>query len=159
MKYKIVIAMISLAVFVLGCGTSADLKKVYYTSDFLSSTKKGFETHSYVISVPRKYKLIKEDFNPEYKEIIYEYKDSIKFYITDDTFGGSSLNGDNKLRSGITSISRTDLNDTTKMGGVQQDGRYWKEYILGDVVVGYLNVPENRKEEFDLTLQSINRKD
>ncbi len=110
------------------------------------------------MSIPKGFTVDKEDYNPEFKEIVYTYEDSAKIYISDNALSGSSLNGDNKLRQGITSIKRENLNDSIYMEGLQDNGKYWKENILNDIVVGYVNVPESRKNEFDVAISSIVRK-
>ncbi len=148
--------------FTMTCKTSdiVGFKDVKYTTDFLTSSKEEpFKEKTYVISIPKGFKIDKEDFNPEYKEIIYNYENGMKIYITDNTMGGSALNGDNKLAQGITVIKRKSLRDSIYMKGKQKDGyRYWKENILNDVVIGYLNVSKERKAEFDKSIASIVRK-
>src|SRR5690606_7507434 len=146
---------------VLGCRTSSNqnLKKVVYTSDFqVASSSKPFEKKTYILMIPKGFSVENEDFNPEYKEVVYIYKNGTKVYITDNTMGGSALNGDNKLNGRISAIKRQSLQDSVYMGGQQKNGLYWKEYILNDVVIGYVNVPESRKFEFDQALLTLRQK-
>jgi hypothetical protein len=147
-------------ILIFGCATNAikDYKQIIYTSEFQTNSKeKAFENKTFKMSIPKGFTINYEDFNPEFKEVVYTYKNNIKIYITDNTFGGSALNGDNKLNDRITSINRKTLQDSIYMYGSQKDDNYWKENILNDIVVGYLNVPKERKEEFDQAIATIKR--
>lgn len=67
---------------------------------------------------------------------------------------GSSLNGDNKLEQGIT-IRRKALKDSFYLNGKQKDGKYWREDILNDIVIGYVNVPADEKAKFDKAISTL----
>ncbi|TKG88236.1 hypothetical protein EYV94_27255 [Puteibacter caeruleilacunae] len=49
------------------------------------------------------------------------------------------------------------LSDTIEVNGIQENERYWKKLILNDIVVGYYNLPGERKKLFDEVLPKINR--
>ncbi len=158
---KKTVKILILSCLIISCATNKikGFKNVTYTSKFqTSSLDNPFEKRTYKMSIPKGFLVDKEDLNPEYKEVVYKYDNSIKIYITDNVLGGSTLNGDNKLNEGITSINRKSLKDSVYMYGVQKDDKYWKENILNDIVVGYLNVPKERKEEFDKAIATIIRK-
>ncbi|WP_167342233.1 hypothetical protein [Nonlabens sp. SY33080] len=56
-------------------------------------------------------------------------------------------------------ISRSiTLVDTIKNSGKDRNNLYWLEYVLGDVVIGYVNVPEEQKEQFEKAIASLDRK-
>ena len=156
MKKTVVYLLVGCLAYCCATTQIEGFKYIKYTSEFqTSSVEKPFKVKTYTMFIPKGFTIDKEDFNPEYKEVVYNYPNSIKVYITDNTLGGSSLNGDNKLDKGITTIRRENMQDSIYMSGQQKDNKYWKENILNDIVVGYLNVPENRKEEFDKAMASL----
>lgn len=85
------------------------------------------------------------------------YGDSVILYVSTQIDVGSSLNFKNRVEDGIESYSFSKYMDTIKVEGKQDVNRYWLEHILGDVVVGYVNVPESRKKEFDQAVKSVVR--
>lgn len=158
---KRILICVLISYFAFSCKSSdvQGFSNVTYKSNFqTASSEKPFEKRVYRMSIPKGYNLDKDDYNPEYKEIVYNYDDSSRIYITDNALGGSSLNGDNKMAQGINSIKRKSLNDSLYMKGMQKDGKYWKENILNDIVIGYLNVPKERKADFDKAIASLVRK-
>ncbi len=46
-------------------------------------------------------------------------------------------------------------NDTLTLQGKDKFGRYWKNKKLKEISIGYLNVPESRKIDFDKAISSI----
>ncbi|MBN9284873.1 MULTISPECIES: hypothetical protein [unclassified Flavobacterium] len=48
--------------------------------------------------------------------------------------------------------------DTITLEGIDQNGLYWKNKFNGEVNIGYLNIPKEKKEEFDKILLSIKKK-
>lgn len=156
---KAILSSIIMALFLNSCVLNkreGNLKKVTYTSKFqIASIKKPFEKRSFTLLIPRGY-IVKKDFNPEYKEVVYKYKNG-SIYITDNNITGSDLNGKNKLANGITFTQRTSLQDSIYMKG-QNNNLYWKENILNDIVIGYLDVPKEHKKLFDKALESLKRR-
>ena len=130
---KKTVKILILSCLIISCATNKikGFKNVTYTSKFqTSSLDNPFEKRNNKMSIPKGFLVDKEDLNPEYKEVVYKYDNSIKIYITDNVLGGSTLNGDNKLNEGITSINRKSLKDSVYMYGVQKDDKYWKENIF-----------------------------
>lgn len=143
---------------ILSCTTSKKVVKVKYQSDFLTDNlNSSFKKKTFWIKIPKDYEVINEDYNPEYKEVIYKYLDSSIIYITDNNLSGSSLNAFNKKAIGVDIVSKK-LNDSINYFGKQRDGKYWKEAFYGEIVVGYLNVSANMKQEFDKAITSLIRK-
>lgn len=158
MKHSIYILTIS--ILMISCASNQqnkNLKKVTYSSEFqTASVSNPFEKRTFTVMLPKGFSIDKEDFNPEFKEVVYKYNHG-SIYITDNNLNGSPLNGDNKIASGITVVQRASLEDSLYIGG-KNKGLYWKENILNDIVIGYLNVPEYRKKDFDEAIASIRRK-
>jgi hypothetical protein len=156
MKTNIIVFVILAIIF--SCSAQKDFVKIKYQNNFLTNSKsKPFKKKVFVLKIPNKFAIIKEDYNPEYKEVVYKYSDSSIIYITDNNLSGSSLNGSNKLSIGIEIISKK-LNDTIELSGKQKDNKCWKESFFDEIVIGYLNVPENKKVEFDKAIASIIRR-
>lgn len=155
---KIVILIISLT-FTLACASikNQTYKKVTYKTVTPKSSSIAHEKKKYTFLLPIGFKINKEDFNPEFKEVVYTYNDNTKFYITDNIFSGSPLNGNNKMNNGIKSIIRKSISDSIYMKGKQKDGRFWKENVLNDIVIGYLNVPKEKRKEFDKAILSLKK--
>ena len=146
--------------FITNCASNKEdssLKKVLYNSEFPTSSANGsFEKRNFEMYIPKGYNLIDEDYNPEFKEVVYEYEQG-SIYITDNNLAGSPLNGDNKRANDISIVKRLSLTDSVYMNGKNND-LYWKENILNDIVVGYFNVSNENKKVFDEALSSIKRR-
>lgn len=95
------------------------------------------------------------DYHTEYCVL---YPDSSIIYITNDESRGSALNFKNRVSSGLDLYRKEHLMDTLSNTLLQNDGRYWSETVLGEIVVGYLNVPPNKKELYDKSLKTIRQK-
>ena len=103
----------------------------------------------------------------------YVYPDSSKAYISD--FASSLLNYSN-IRSLGDSIANkrfegTELKakimkqlgkeykpETIILQGKMANGLYWKDMRIGYLSIGYVNVPESKKNEFDKVLTSFSIK-
>lgn len=145
----------------LGCVTAKVKNNTHEKSlDFKNCLLKRKPYNSILIEVPKKYKLNKV-INNGFCEYRFIYKEGLIIYISSNIYNGSSLNYENLYKKGIISYSRgrkDDFKDTIKNSGLSIRSTYWLEYILGDVVVGYVNVPEDKKEVFDKAVSSIIRK-
>lgn len=112
----------------------------------------------YILKVPLHGVLRKEQGYPGddyYVEYRITYSDSSVLYIGNNTWSGSRLNYKNHYDEGINAIRRERRDDSLYFGGLQKDGRYWKENFLGSIVVGYVNVKEEEKEKYDKSVQSV----
>ncbi|MFN9500756.1 MAG: hypothetical protein ACK57K_05505 [Chryseotalea sp.] len=115
-------------------------------------------TRTFFMDVPKKGKLLKGDelitgdYHTEYR---ISYPDSSIIYITNDEWSGSILNVNNLGKIGINAYHKKHLLDTLDHRGKQSNGKFWRDYVIGKLVVGYINVPINRLSEFDKSLESI----
>jgi len=87
-------------------------------------------------------------------EYRFSYPDESIFYFSNDVRNGSPLNYNNLFDIGIKAYNKRDQ-DTLSNEGIQNDGKYWKEQMLGKVVVGYVNVKKENKLIFDALINSI----
>ena len=117
------------------------------------------EKEVFTVLLPKSGK--KEKHYPHFGKIYTEYRvyyrDSSTFYISNDIWNGSQLNAGNLYEIGIRGHTKEDFLDTVSYHGLQENGRYWEETMLGEVVVGYSNVPRSRKEEFDKAVSSVKK--
>ncbi|NMH24465.1 hypothetical protein [Flavobacterium solisilvae] len=89
-------------------------------------------------------------------EYRFVYKDSSIFYVSSNIYNGSRLNYDNLFSIGINGYNKrnTISSDIIKNEGVNKN-LYWLEFILGDYVVGYVGVKEERKNEFNEMVKNV----
>lgn len=74
-------------------------------------------------------------------EYRFKYKNGAIAYVTSDVWYGSELNYGNRLSVGHDSYNKGGLLDTIKLGGLQKNGLFWSEQIIGDIMVGYRDAP------------------
>lgn len=129
------------------------MTNVSYVSCFPTMTE-SFEQREYSIDIPENYKKNNLDYVLEYKEEVYEYNDNMKLYIIDSGWNYSVLNYENKKSIGIDKVKRK-LIDTIYLSGQQIDRRYWRENILDDITIGYVNIPKQHKAKFDTAIESL----
>lgn len=122
------------------------------TTTFSTMTykSKGIE-EKFIIDIPNDY--IKS-YSLERESIIkkWVYKNDVYMYISSDITFKDSPNVENWIKcsnveKGIKCIE-----------GKQDNGKYWKEIEKENLIIGYINVPENRKEEFDKAILSLKRR-
>lgn len=92
------------------------------------------------------------------KEFRYVYPDSSIIYITNDPEGGSPLNYENICKKDKGLFIKKLNNDTLYLEGAQENNLFWKENKLGRITVGYVNVPKKKKELYDSSINSIEKK-
>lgn len=123
----------------------------------ISTIKSDFEKKStYQIDLPRGSKRNKVYTQNGEVEMDYRfsYPDGSKFYISNDVFHGSPLNMENLYNIGERGYNKR-ANDTLMFEGVQKNNKYWKEHMLGYIVVGYIDASSTKKIEFDKAINSI----
>jgi len=96
------------------------------------------------------------DYHVEYRIV---YPDSSILYIGNSNLTGSRLNMVNRVSSGINALYKEHPLDSLYFDGKQSNDRVWKENILGDFIVGYVNVPPDKKSEYDKALATIRKKE
>lgn len=94
------------------------------------------------------------DYHVEYR---ITFLDSSILYIGNSNETGSRLNIVNRVAVGIDALYKDHALDSLYLGGKQSNGRFWKENILGNFIVGYVNVPFSRKDQFDKALTTIKK--
>ncbi|MEO8235467.1 MAG: hypothetical protein ABI549_08650 [Flavobacterium sp.] len=135
---------ISFAILFLSCGTT---KKVYFKSDTFKS--KG-SLENFEIIIPRDYANLSSS-SQNYILKKWSYTDDSFIYISFDVSFADSPNKENwmKCSDAEKGIKCTD--------GIDFNGKHWKEIVSNDLVIGYKNVPNERKEEFDKALLSLKK--
>ncbi len=109
----------------------------------------------YLLSLPKGFELKKLKDDEGYSEYQAAYTDGPIVYITDDNKSGGSIDVPKRSKYGDDVYIRVLANDTLILSGVDTNGYFWKEVKNRNVVIGYVNVPSNKKEEFDKALDSL----
>ncbi len=139
----------------ISCGSYKGLKKVSYKANTYENPQ---ESTAFNLLIPKGYKkdVIEFDHSLESR---FTYDDESIIFLTNDKWSASRINDKNRLDKEVQDkiLHRNATTDSIYLSGQQKDGRYWKENVLNDVVVGYLNVPKERKAEFDRAIASIVR--
>jgi hypothetical protein len=117
----------------------------------------GFVKVAYYLFIPDNGNILAQRFQ-DINEMWAIYPDSSIIYLADDEWRGSSLNFSNLASQGVHSLNRRIVFDTLCHEGVQSNGRYWKQIILGQVALGYTNATPERKEAYDAALSSFRKK-
>lgn len=94
------------------------------------------------------------------KEQQYWYNDSTLFYFSDET-GITTPNYENISKNEETRSIRTKAileNDTFYLEGKDDKNLFWKECFYRDITIGYMNVPNEKKEIFDKAISSLRKK-
>ena len=110
----------------------------------------------YAVHVPRGYRLTRVLGSHE-TELRLTYPDSAVLYLTDDVTAGSALNAAHFAASGRT-YPQLLLQDTLTVRGTQANHRKWKQVKALGVVIGYVNVPAAREQEFEQALATLQRR-
>ena len=140
----------------ISCGSYQDLKKVSYKANTFENPQ---ESTSFDLFIPKNYQKEVKEFDHSL-ENRFIYDDSSIIFLSNDKWSASRVNDKNRLDKEVQDkiLHRNATTDSIYLSGQQKDGRYWKENILNDIVVGYLNVSKERKEEFDKAIATIIRK-
>jgi hypothetical protein len=155
------VIIFSLFVFLVGCSiipsSNRKFKKVSLKFENCLVDDKNYQQLSVKLLKGYKLKKVEKEGFCEYR---FKYKESAYFYVSTDIYSGSYLNSKNRYNIGINTyaISRSlQPVDTILNSGIQEDGRLWKEYILGDLVVGYINCSVEIKPLFEESINSLKR--
>ena len=151
----------SLIILLLTASCTPNYHRIAYTQSLGVRSKK--EYFKYVAIVPKGYKLTILRAGAEAgTENQYLYHDSSIFYISDF---GSSLNEENIRICGHAIEKGTYIwhhrystKDTLTLNGKDQNGLFWKEIVIGQLNVGYINVNAKKKPSFDKALNSLKRR-
>jgi len=144
MKFYIVVILL----IIVSCKATQESSVSYSTNSIKAKAilPKGFTKE-----------IIEAGQNTEYR---FLYSDSSIIYITDEK-GTPTINYKNIDNDSIA-IQKSFLasmeNDTLTLQGKNELGKYWKNKKLKEISIGYLNVSENRKADFDKAISSIKMK-
>ena len=135
----------------LSCAATNDLTILSFKT-YDNITKKNY---SYKVSVPNGFTFKEIENGGEWKEKRCEYSDNSILYINDEN-SIPSVNYKN-IETDSMSLRKclTYKNDTLTVSGIDKQGKYWKNKKMKNINIGYLNVPKNKKEEFDRALSTI----
>lgn len=129
-------------IFFAGCGSA---KKVYFKTDTYIS--KGIK-EKFEIIIPKHYINVSSNIGNNLLKK-WMYKDESYLYISLNISFADSPNVKNWMKCSNTKIKCTE--------GVDEMEKYWKELIIDNLVVGYKDIPKERKEEFDKAILSLKR--
>lgn len=153
------------------CKITKQTSLINYKIDYKNENPHKIEDYS--MSIPSGYKL--EFIVGEYSEIEqqYTYKDSSKIYITNSGSSSFTYNYIKKLDDSVVSkrfeslelrkhlmkeLGKVYTVDTIILQGLTSDNLYWKDIRIDNISIGYADVPENRKVEFDRALSTFVRR-
>lgn len=91
----------------------------------------------------------------EGEEIRLIYPDSSVIFVSNNFLSGSISNKQNRLEKGIDVIFKEKYNDTLVFKGSTKKGLLWEEHFLNNVVIGFLNVTENKEKEYNRVFSQI----
>ena len=133
------------AFLLFSCGLNKEFKTMKYpTSD---------APHKLIVKLPKGYSSVKSLQEGIFQ--VFKYRDSSIVYITDVNVGG--LNYDNVEDAGkLDSLFYVKYERGILLQkGVDKNGRYWANYFYKEYNIGYKNVTDTRKEEFDKLINDI----
>lgn len=141
---------------IISCGVHDNSKNISKKLDFRNCLSDEKRYEQITIYIPKGFKKEKKEKHG-FCEYRFNYTDKSVIYVSSDIYSGSSLNYGNLLNIGVNTYAKSrslTLTDIIKSSGKNKD-LYWLEYVLGDIVIGYVNVPKNRKVEFDNVISSF----
>ncbi|WP_347160473.1 hypothetical protein [Pontibacter chitinilyticus] len=162
-----VLLIFMLALVTVSCVNSQGSTTIQYKN---KSAEKSCRAGLYSMKIPKGFKLMTLVGGHDEKEKQYVYPDSAAIYVTN--FRASTLNYNNIMTLGDSiadeRLASTELKaeisrslgkeytpDTLVLHGITDKGLYWKDIKVGCISIGYTNVPEHRKSEFNKALDSF----
>ena len=144
--------------FISACNSQSRLIK--YRGHFAEEGSVKLSKKVYYLEIPKGGKVDKRPTltGDYHNELRISFPDSSIIYITNNVWLGSSLNYANRMSDGDSGYTKEHLNDSIWSDGTQIDGKYWCEHVLGNIVVGYINVRAEKKERYDNYLKTIRTK-
>ena len=147
--------------------SSQGTTNILYERKKVDDIAKNFK---YTMTLPRGYKNITLIGGHREIENQYVYPDSIKVYISDFPISILNYNNIHSLGDSIANIrsQSLDLNskiakvlgkeynpETLILEGKTRNGLYWKDVRVGYLSIGYVNVPEIKRLDFEKFLNSF----
>lgn len=162
MKYLIVFI-----VFLFSCSNSKKLStniKEEHILDFencyIETDISGrFDYKKIKIVIPKKVSRIKKKESHGFCEYQFLLEDGAFFYASTDIYNGSKLNSENlfEIRKEVYFKNRSLATDTIINYGVNNN-KCWAEHILGNVVLGYVDVDIKDKDIFNEIILTFEKK-
>lgn len=112
----------------------------------------------YLLDIPGNYNVSEVVDDHGFREHRIVYPDSSIIYITNDTRSGGATNTVKAKKYGNGIYLKILSSDTLNISG-KEDDEYWREQKIDDIVVGYMNVPLNKKDEYDMALSTLRRRE
>lgn len=139
------------SLILLSCATTKDLTTVSFKT-YDNLTKKNY---SYKVSIPNGFTIKEIESGNEWREKRCQYSDNLIFYINDEN-SIPSINYKN-IEADKDNMTKylTSKNDTLTIWGIDKQGRYWKNKKWKNINLGYLNVPKERRNEFDKAISTL----
>lgn len=154
-----------LVVFMASCITSKNMDTIKYNPP---TAGKHF------LDIPKGYNFVISEVSAEY-EHKYKYEDSSFIYLTTFDVTPNSENIENlgdsiyryrfqneELRKEVNKMLGKEvmktLPDTFKLSGKDKNDLFWKDIKYGEISIGYVNVPKEKKEVFDKSLETFKKR-
>lgn len=112
----------------------------------------------YEMDVPSGFKITKHRDDHSFLEFRLHYPDSSTIYITNDYKSGGAFNTFKEKEYRDRVYLMIVLSDTLDLKGTNL-GKHWREQKKNDVIAGYFNVSEGKKEEYDQVLATLRKRD
>ena len=153
-----IVTFIILVAFLFACSSKKGVKRVEFYH--IKSSLDKQEKKKYKLQIPDGFR---QEINKAGAEVgtehKYTYADNSIIYISDF---GVSPNAKNLEKGGYPSNSLNkkgaqliNQNDTLIYEGQDKNDLFWKEIIIGNLEVGYLNTPKSKKKLYDQALSSL----
>lgn len=162
MKNILTIITVFSTLFFFSCSSQDRLVKIEYCP--------SKESSMFYMELPPRYKIINVS-SIEERERRFIYPDSSFIYISSffvspnyyniKALGDSIYNYRFQNKILLTELSTMSSNqqkllpDTFELSGISKNGLFWKDIYIGDVSIGYRDVPNKQKVEFDNFLRSL----
>lgn len=142
-----------LIVLLVACSTGRNVG--VNTVSFSTDNEKNNIKYSLLFNEKIKIKDKYEIYDNRKKELNIILEDSIIVFLSLDKNGYTYVNSDNLKNLSMENYTSYFIDGNSELGGTQPDGKIWRQILFRDIVIGYLNVPETRKQEFDSIIENV----
>lgn len=150
--------IIIIFILLVSCMTTLDFSKKRFTVYEVENQKEIRRV--YTVNIPKEYNDYKI-ISGHGKEHQFWYSDSLLLYFSTER---NTPNNENIRNAGQWDekfkhiIGLRESSDTLIFEGRNYRNNFWKELIIGEINIGYLNVPKEKKSVFDHAINSIGRR-
>ena len=142
---KSIILISSISFLVAGCRATKIVS-------FIVADQQGLKFH-YQMKIPKGYTMKEMGFENE-KTKMFIYQDSSRLFFSDN-IKQSAFYPDAYKKYGSDLNLKFLSSDTITISGIDVEGKLWEERKVRHVVYGYMKVPLEKKEMFDITLNGF----